>query len=325
MKEIIYLDTESVNSLLAQLDQGVTNEFTVEEATSVSHASSSTTDLGMDNSFEGGMKLDTGMLPGGALNFKFKRGDSENEGEISSVQVTDGQRDLLNKQFHDYSLDILIYKLRKENLIKDSNNIKEGDIIQSEGQFEFYDFSLINKASNAEVWGEIMSWEDHETVYNFTKDEAKKVYEKTQKNQDLNKRQKQIKNEALLFHQKIIDRNEIIKVMKMLEIYSSTTDQLFKDLTFVKTNNLIGLLKKRFLRESTESLSFRGKNTRKAKFLGRVIGVKSEIFDGSDFDFSPNEINKIPSILLDVLLNSFDILELDDILVAPIAVYYESN
>ena len=152
MKEIIYLDTESVNSLLAQLDQGVTNEFMIEEGSSISRSSTQTTDLGMDGGVEGGIKLDTGMFPGGSLNFNVRRGDRQNEGEISSVQVTDGQKDLLNKQFHDYSLDILIHKLRKRKLVNDTDEIKEGDIIQSEGRFEFYDFSLINKASNANIW-----------------------------------------------------------------------------------------------------------------------------------------------------------------------------
>ena len=172
-----------------------------------------------------------------------------------------------------------------------------------------------------------MSWEDYDSVYDFTEKEAKRVYDKVTSGKNLTNKESAIKNEALIYHKKVVEREEITRIMKMLETYSSTTNQLFKDLTFVKTNNLVGLLKKKFLRESTESLSFRGENTRKAKFLGRVIGIKDYIFDGSDtdFDFSPNEINKIPNILLDVLLGSFGILKLNDILISPISVYYGSN
>lgn len=324
MKEIIYLDTDSLNSLLAQLDQGLIDNYSVEESAATTEGASTTTDLGVKHGFKAGVRFDTGALPGGSMDFGINGGGQENEGQISSTEVTEGQRDLLNKQFHDYSLDILINKLQKENLIKKSN-IQEGDLIQSEGEFDFYDFSLIKKAANAETWSKIMSWEDIEVKRNFTDKEAANLYNKLEKDKDLTKKEERIRKEAVEVHIKNVERERITQVMGMLEIHSSTTNQLFKDLTFVKTDNLVGLLKKEFLRESTESLSFRGKNTRKAKFLGRVIGVKNDIVDGSYIkDFSPNEINKLPNILLDILLGSFNILELDDVLISPIAVYYES-
>lgn len=325
MKEIIYLDTDSMNSLLAQLGQGLIDNYAVEESAATTEGSSSSTDLGVEGGFKAGVKVDTGAFPGGSMDFGFNSGGAETEGEINSKEVTEGQRDLLNKRFHDYSLDILIMKLKQADLIKE-NNIQEGDIIQSEGQFDFYDFSLINKAANAETWNEIMSWENHQSDHHFTDKEAATIYNKIKNGQELNKREKRIQSEAITAHESKLQRKEITKIMGMLELHSSTTDKLFKNLTFVKTDNLVGLLKKESLRESTESLSFRGKNTRKAKFLGRVIGVKDEVVDGSYLDnFSPNEINKLPNILLDILLRSFNILELNDILISPIAVYYESN
>lgn len=325
MKEIIYLDTDIMNSLLAQLDQGLIDNYSVEELAATTESSSATTDSGTDHGFKGGLTFDTGALPGGSMDFSFNRGGKEGQGQISSQEFTEGQRDLLNKQFHDYSLDILIMKLQDENLIK-QDDIQEGDLIQSEGQFDFYDFSLINKAANADTWDKMMQWEDIEIERDFTDQEAKKIYDKIKKRQTLTKKENRIQREALIVHETNMERKNITKVMSMLEVHSSITNKLFENLTFVKTNNLIGLLKKDFLRESTESLSFRGKNTRKAKFLGRVIGVKDEIIDGTNLsEFTPSEINKIPNILLDILLGSFDILEIDDILISPIAIYYESN
>lgn len=325
MKEIIYLDTEIMNSLLAQLDQGIVDNYAVEESSATSEASSTSTDLGVQHGFNAGIKFDTGALPGGAASFGFNSGGKENEGQINSVEVTEGQKDLLNKQFHDYSLDILMMKLKNRDLIKDKD-IEEGDLIQSEGEFDFYDFSLINKAANAETWKEIMSWQSFGIERDFTNKEAATIYDKLKKGNSLTKKEERIKEEAVQVHKSNMEMKNTTEIMKMLELHSSTTDKLFKDLTFVKTDNLVGLLKKDFLRESTESLSFRGKNTRKAKFLGRVIGVKTELIVGDNLgDFNPHEINRIPNILLDILLGSFNILELNDILISPIAVYYESN
>lgn len=325
MKEIIYLDTEIMNSLLAQLDQGIVDNYAIEESSATSEASSTSSDLGVQHGFNAGIKFDTGALPGGAASFGFNSGGKENEGQINSVEVTEGQKDLLNKQFHDYSLDILMMKLNSKDLIK-HEDIEEGDLIQSEGEFDFYDFSLINKSANADTWKEIMGWTNFGIERDFTDKEAATIYDKLTKRNSLTKKEERIKDEAVQLHKSNMEIKKITDIMRMLELHSSVTDKLFKDLTFIKTDNLIGLLKKDFLRESTESLSFRGKNTRKAKFLGRVIGVKSELIDGDNLgDFNPHEINRIPNILLDILLGSFNILELDDILISPIAVYYESN
>lgn len=316
MKEIIYLDTDIINSLLAQLEQGIVNNYAVEETTATSESSGSSTDSGVDSGLETAVNL-------GLAKFNLKNDSRENESQISSVEVTEGQKDLLNKQFHDYSLDILMNKLNKENLIKEKD-FQEGDLIQTEGEFIFYDFSLISTASDPETWKEMISWEEKET--SITKKEAKRIYDKLNKGQTLTKKEEKNQNEALLVHKRYMEVNDISETMGKLEKFSSTTDKLFKNLTFTKTDNLIGLLKKEFLRESSESLSFRGKNTRKAQFLGRVIGVKNEIVDGSNLErFSPQEINRIPNMLLDILLGSFKILEIDDILISPIAVYYESN
>lgn len=325
MKEIIYLDTDIMNSLLAQLDQGLIDNYSIEELASTTESSSATTDSGTDHGFKGGLTFDTGALPGGSMDFSFNKGGKETEGQISSQGFTESQRDLLNKQFHDYSLDILIMKLHDEKLIKE-DHIQEGDLIQNEGQFDFYDFSLIKKAANADTWDKMMRWEDIEMENDFTDHEAQKISNKIKKGHSLTKKENRIKKEALIAHEANIERRKITKVMSMLEDHSSITNKLFKNLTFVKTNNLVGLLKKDFLRESTESLSFRGKNTRKAKFLGRVIGVKDEIINDTNLsDFTPSEINRIPNILLNILLGSFNILEVGDILISPIAVYYESD
>lgn len=325
MKEIIYLDTEIMNSLLAQLDQGITSSYSNEQTNQTSEGVANQSSVGKKSGIDASIKMSSGALPGGEIGFGSSIGSSDGETETSSRRFTEGQRDLLNKKFHDYSLDILINKL-KDNELLINDELNEGDLIESTGQYDFYDFSLINAASNADMWKEVMGWEESDTDPVFTKKEAKRVHDKIISGKTLTKKEEDNREEALAIHQKHIETNSIVDIMKMMEVYSSTTDRLFRDLTFIKSRKLVGLLKKEFLRESTESLSFRGKNSRKAIILGRVIGIKDTIIDGQGLtDFSPKEINKIPNILLDILLGSFDILEVGDTLISPIAIFYESN
>lgn len=329
MKEIIYLDTDIMNSLLAQLDHGIVNSYTKEQSKQTSEDTSTQYTSGGKSGLGASFKVSTGAIPGGSFGFNGSLGSSDSESESSSKAFTDGQRDLLNKIFHDHALNILINKLKENQLIKTnllSEELTEGDIIKINGEFDFYDFSLISVASNPNLWTEFLSWEDNETTFNLSQKEAEKIYSKISKNQTLTKKETLHQNEALQVHQKYLENKKIINIMKQLEVHSSTTDKLFKDLTFIKTDKLIGLLKKKFLRESTESLSFRGSNSRKATFIGRVIGVKDSVVDGtSELDFSPQQINQIPNVLLDILLGSFDIIEVGDTLISPIAVFYESN
>lgn len=325
MKEILYLDTDNMNSLLAQLDQGIINDYTLEETTQTSQGTTAQSALGTEFGTKAGLSLDTGFLPGGGLNFSVNAGGNESESEISSYKIIEGQRDLLNKKFHDYALNILLNKLNDNNMIV-KENYGEGDLIKITGKFDFYDFSLIRIASDPLLWKELISWEEFGRETTITVQEAKKVYEKVMAGKQLTKKEQENKDEALTTHLKNVEIQNIVDVMSKLAVHSSTTDKLFKDLTFIKSSNLVGLLKKQFLRESTESLSFRGSNTREATFIGRVIGIKEVVIDGTNLqDFSPSEINKIPNILLDILLGSFDILEVGDTLISPIAIYYESN
>jgi len=312
-----------MNSLLAQLDQGLIDAFTLEEISQISQGTTSQSELGTKFGANADVEVGAGALPGGGFRLGFNAGGNESESEISSVEIIDGQKDLLNKRFHDHALNILIKRLQAEDIIV-HDDYNEGDLIKVTGDFDFYDFSLINVATNPKLWREIISWDDSNKSNIFTPEEAKRVVEKLSSGRNLTKKEKTHKGEAIRVHEINVETENIINVMKNLEVFSSTAEKLFKDLTLIKSNKLIGLLKKDFLRESTESLSFRGSNSRKATFLGRVIGVKDEIVDGTNMDeFSPHELNKIPNIMLDILLGSFNIIENGDTLISPIAIYYE--
>lgn len=73
----------------------------------------------MGNSFEGGVKLDTGMIPDGALDFKFRRGDKEKEGISFGF--------IYRHSWHSYNINFIFFKYY--NRKKHENNKKQNDVI----------------------------------------------------------------------------------------------------------------------------------------------------------------------------------------------------
>lgn len=134
--------------------------------------------------------------------------------------------------------------------------------------------------------------------------------------------------EQMEIAQNIVSANEqfkpIVNVFKQLNTLSTFASKLLEDLSVIKSDNKIGLVKKKYLRESPEALSFRTDKSRKIKFLIRVIGKKEIVYDGFNIPtFQEDELDMIPNMMLDIILGSFKIIKKGDFIVTPIAIYYE--
>lgn len=319
MKEIIYLDTEMMNSMLAQLDEGIINSFSLEQSEQASQSKGATSSVTKIPDLKSGLKLSTGIFPGGSIDFGSGISRRDMEGENVNQTVLESQKDILNKAFHDHALNVLLSKLKENGFLKtEEMNLIEGDISFSESLYRFYDFDLIKEASNFEKLKDSFLLEIRDIKLNYN--QAKKIVDK------INPTAKE--REQLEDAKKIINAHDSFKPMETLMegifSLSSYSTALLKNLTIIKSGDFLGLLKKENLRESTESLSFRTSQQRKAKFLFRVIGKKDFVHTGYNTpDFKENDLDKIPTMMLDIILQQFKILKTGDILIAPIAIYYE--
>lgn len=317
MKEIIYLDTEIINSMLAQLDEGIVNSFTLENSSQETQGEETQSSFGKNAGISARIKLSTGFLPGGSATFGGNSGQNGIESEKISTTMLEGQKDILNKAFHDYSLEILITKLNEHGLLN-STDLKEGDILLSESSFRYYDFDLLKNSINPEAMKKMMSFEVEQIPLSLA--EARKITSKPNPNA---KERDQMENA-----QKIIDNYErtapLIMLYEQLSSLGKYASEMLPNQSLVKADTYIGITKNKFLRESPEALVYRTDNTRRAKILFRVIGKKNKVFNGSNMQgFNQKDIDKIPNLMLDVILGSFDIIHKGDILVTPIAIYYE--
>ena len=316
MKEIIYLDTEIMNSMLAQLDEGIVNSFTLEQSNQESETEGQQTIRGKSAGLSGSLNVNSGFFPGGGLSLGASLGDSGNESTSEARTILEGQKDILNKAFHDYALELLTKRLVVDKLLVDGPDFKEGDLFIGESSYRFYDFNLLKKAIDYNFIKDALLSEIDELDY----EEAKKNISK--KNITGKERTQMEKAQKIMATHKEV--RSILKVLKQLNSLSVFASNLLEDLSVIKTVNTIGLLKRKYLRESPESLSFRTDKSRKIKFLIRVIGKKEIVYDGFNIpQFQEEELDMIPNIMLDIILGSFKIIQKGDFIVTPIAIYYE--
>jgi len=141
MKEIIYLDTELMNSMLAQIDEGLITSFSAEESI-------------QENETEGLHKTRSKNAKVGYLGFGI--GGERRKMELESKTMLEGQKDILNKTFDDYALDILSDKLIDHDLLNHGSDFKEGDLSLGESTYKFYDFQLLTKVIDYESMHKIL-------------------------------------------------------------------------------------------------------------------------------------------------------------------------
>jgi hypothetical protein len=319
MKEIIYLNTDLMNSMLAQIEEGLITGFSFEQNNQSSSTAGQQTARTKKSGINGHINVDTGILPGGGVRFGANLGNDGSESTNTSSTFLEGQKDILNKAFHDFALEVLIDKLQIKNLVEyDENALNEGDLYIGESTYKFYDFDLLKRSMDYSAMQEIMLIGTSGLGLDYK--EAKKIITKsnpTTKEREL----MQTAQEVVLAHQ---SADNVVNFMKQLNTFGKFASNLLEGLTVIKTDNQVGLLKKEFLRESSEALTFRTDKSRKVKYLIRVIGKKELVFNGVNLpNIKENDLDMIPNMVLDIILGSFNIIEMGDLIVTPIAFYYE--
>lgn len=130
MKEIIYLDTNLVNSLLAQQNAGLVTKLVNENSESDSNA-------------EGGFDQTATSVSGGVSTLiKAGVNHSAIENENYNIVFSRSNRNLIETALDDYSLDLLLQELENDKLLK-SSDFRDGDFVFTVGRFEFFDFEQL--------------------------------------------------------------------------------------------------------------------------------------------------------------------------------------
>ena len=296
MKEIIYLDTKLVNSLLAQQNSGLITKLVNEDAESDSRAEGTTEQ--------------TTTSSGIGLSALLKASGEYSSTNLDSYNFvfSKSNKNLVETALDDYSLDLLITGLEAKELIKHSD-YQDGDLISVSGELTVFNFEQLANTSDLEKIEFLLPGYDE---FKSLQSELRKI---KGKDKHLPKN-KQI--------QKELSRNSWNN-FEMMKHVSSYLTKLLPETNLVKISNTFSILPLEFLRVQSVQLSFMQLGKRKIKMLG----ICSSTFDEqipSDFSHMKDSnlmLRYAPTTILNIMLGSFGMVNKDDHLVRPIAIYFE--
>lgn len=296
MKEIIYLDTNLVNSLLAQQNAGLVTRLVNEDGESDAKTEGSTEQTTISS--------DVGLS---AL-LKATGGYSSTNVDSYNFVFSKSNKNLVETALDDYSLDLLITGLEAKNLIKHSD-YQDGDLISVSGELTVFNFEQLAETSDLEEIGFLLPEYDEFKA-------LKSEYGKIKGKEKHLRRAKEI--------QESLSTNgwNIFETIKHMSVYLK---KLLPETNLIKISNTFSMLPLEFLRVQSVQLSFMQFGKRKIKMLG----ICSSTFDEqipSDFSHMKDSslmLKYAPTTILNIMLGSFRMVNKDDHLVRPIAIYFE--
>lgn len=292
MKEIIYLDTKLVNSMLAQYNKGLLSK-TINEASSIETNEES----------NGTATTKNGELGLSAI-VQGKMGFSKNDMENYKNVFSSGNKELIEIALDDYALDLLL-KYISEDIVQE--DFQDGDIIATEGELTSFNFSQITKASKIENISFML--DDYEEFKRDLNEYDKIKHKKIPRVYEL---------------KESIDKNgwgNFYNLHKM----SQYLDELFPDSTLFKVNNTFSICTNKNIRVEKSQLGFMQLSDRKIKILGIVSSVIDKTIpdDFENLSESDQLIRFAPITIINIMLGSFNLISDGDSIIRPIAIYFE--
>lgn len=295
MKEIIYLDTKLVNSLLAQTNAGLVTKLINENSES-------------DSNTESGSKTTTTSgSTGFAMGVKGEVSHSESDADSYSVVFSKSNKNLIESALDDYSLDVLLDSL--ENKIK-SENYNIGEIVLVCDTIQSYNFkSLIHGVELRGIASQLEGYAE------FQENRAK--FDK------LKESEKHLDKHKLLSTKVTSSGWNNFHNAKIMAEYM---DSLFPNMTLIKIADTLSICENEMIRLNPAILNFNNIGERKATVLGII---SSKFAEKIPADFSKAKqtdglYRNAPSMFSNIVLGSNNIIDEGDFAVRPIAIYFEN-
>lgn len=298
MKEIIYLDTKLVNSLLAQIDQGLILKQIAEENNSQgTHEETSN-----QESYSAGGKLGAALFSGNVSN-------TEITADKTALVYSSGNRELVETAIDDFSLDLLLDKIKPD--IKTIENVTEGEIVKEIDDLTIYDFSMLKNTMDIDSLEIFLP--DIVEDYRKAEKELKKI---SQANKE--------KHAFKIAEIKAMLENSFIFNVSRINKMSQYVESLLSDCSILKIGTSLCICEEQNTRIPKSSLALLNASKRKATILGIAAAEIETDLEFLNFGGSPSRIlSHGPSMFINMVTNSFDITKEGDRFVRPIAIYFE--
>lgn len=274
MREFIYLDTDFLESYLAQLYKGLEIGKQVEEAAGTSYMKGTT-----EKTFKGEANAETGKIVGlfakveGTLGVEIRNAPE-------SITSSESGKQLITKQLKDFMFNEFYQSIVKINpFVTTVEAMIPGAFIEYAAKFDYIDFDRVSTLYSEENRQIYVSQIGESTPGNFTYDEFERI------------------RKRIVFFKQTIPYDALMYA-----------------------NDLLILLKERFLREGKGQLGF--------KFSGRmtIVGKVNKKVPDPTVNRSGiiATLNDIQCIAFEMLKELGFVSKSDLLIVTPIAAFYES-
>lgn len=295
MKDFVYFDQNAINSFLAQNGAGYVDSVSKskEKADSNTKTHEDDADLTM------GIKA--------ILNARLSMKSSD----LESDTLSRAQSDLINKAIGDYSFDLLLNQNSdwKNDLLKADN----GDYFKiNSSSCKFIDFNLIGKLTDPEKIADFINSSSEEYAQ-MQKLKKKKATKKTLSGQE----REQLKS--------LEEETELPPLWNQLSQYGKFGSMLFPNTLVFKIDGGLAFIDYDNLRLNTSQLYMLNSSNRNMVIVGQVSQVQGYVHsDGIMEDgLALSDYGKVPVIMSEIILGSSELLNKNDRIFKPYAIYFE--
>lgn len=295
-----------VNSYLAQLDEGVLTKIV------------SGQNISNSNQEEGGETISNSTKGSGGVGIingshEYSKTEIDKYNTVYSVNNSE----LVETALADFSLDILINKLRDKDILKEDNSTwLDGDLVFTQNDFKVFNFEQLKKSVEKENLDNVLLPESK-------LDDAIVELEKISKTPQLRVKHK----ERIEYLKKWIKENDPYNNFRDILRFANYSNVLFPDTILFKIGNTLSMCTKNNIRINTPILTFLSQTNRKVNLLGIVLSKKSKNLAPKKGTQLESDIiaSTSPAIFTDIILDSFGLIDIGDFYIRPISIYFEQN
>lgn len=294
MKQFIYLDTDIVNSILAQKDKGLVLETASEQENTT----------GKENSKTGTIMLDSSV--GGSI-WKFAQAQAEfsGTGELSNSKHSQTVlKEIATKTLHDAAFDIAYEHIQNEHM-SNFTNVHLGSFIELKQNFEFVDLVYIEKLFSDSKFINFIKKTENERIENQAYEEFNSLNREERRGNETELK-KQIK--------KLIEENNK-NYDNIAEMVTAFRYMLPYNRLLVSSEGYIIPLEDKYFRDNPETIGFKhGGGLTCVGYITNIIQENSPV--------SQNIFSKLQMIINKTLISLLSSNTQKLIIVNPIAIYY---
>ena len=301
MKSFIYMDTDTVNSYIAQIDNGL---MTLQTKTS---QSSSSTENQSSHTANAGGEADFTILGKGLdtkIDYIYNHIKRKNSANLYS--------DVETKVLHDNAFHQVVDYL-EENSLFVNENVEIGKFIKVKGDYHLLDLDYYKKLFDDNDFIQMMNEPKLNEIDKLCEEQFSEATKGMTINRDIKRSSEYKEIENNIKQLKTDAINEINKSVKELQKQLSLLLKIFPYKSFVCVDNYLVIFDEKYLREDIQKAPF--KYGGKINLVGYVTNT-THVNKVSSFFSGPSDM--INSILKSLFETNDDLF-----IVHPIALYYE--